>query len=359
MNKRFKACIDSGKVILIVPPNLVTKDDIDQSFRDVLKALLADGFKDIILDFSNCNYVDSHGLGALVSSYALYRREGGSLVLNRLTRKIRDLMVITKLITVFDLYEVDYSRSHYIEFSSDDLTPLKNRVALPEIGLLNLLFTINNGRIQLLPGKHEGIYRVILNENTDSELLLASPYIIANTTRSYLQAEIEEFESLINSPNIREQDVQKFLETHPKFLLGQEYQKLYPQVVMEREDDGALIPDFLLQPFNKQLCDIVDLKLPTSPLIVGGYNRRRFSSAISDAAAQLRTYRDYFDDPKRREIVRRRYGITAYRPKLAVIVSRSMEVDEIHYRQMQDGLTNVEVITYDDLIKRAKSRLLL
>jgi hypothetical protein len=170
---------------------------------------------------------------------------------------------------------------------------------------------------------------------SSGELIIAAPHVIANATRSYIRDEIEEFEGIINSPISSEHDIQRFLENHSKFLLGHEYQKLYSQVVLEREELGTLIPDFLLQPVNKEFCDIVDLKLPRAPLVVGKDNRKRFSAAIAEAAAQLRTYHDYFDDRGRRDAIKERYGVTAYRPKLAVVVGRAATVDAVLYEQIQ------------------------
>lgn len=104
---------------------------------------------------------------------------------------------------------------------------------------------------------------------------------------------------------------------------------------------------------------MLDLKLPSTQIVVGRRNRERFSAAIAEASAQLRQYRDYFEDPHRRDFVLKQYGITAYRPHLAVVVGRKVEIeDEILYKQIQDGTSSVEVITYEDLLTRAKKFLL-
>lgn len=354
----LKGCLDAGKVVLFLPRR-VTIGEEAVSLRSVVRSLVQNEFRDVIADFSGCIYMDSSGIGELISSFTFCSQAGGSFSLNKLDGPIRELLQITKLISVFRLYEVDYSAYPHVDINSGDLSPIKRAVSLAETDALNLILTLSNGRIQVLPGQHEGIYRLSLSDNPSSELIIAAPYVIANATRSYIRDEIEEFEGLINSPRSSEHDIQKFLENHQKFLLGHEYQKLYPQVVLEREEEGALIPDFLVQPINNEFCDIVDLKLPSVPLVVGKDNRKRFSSAISEAAAQLRTYRDYFDDRARREAVKKRYGITAYRPKLAVVIGRAADVDPTLYRQIQSDLQNIQVVTYDDLIEKAKNFMLL
>lgn len=354
----LKGCLDAGKVVLFLPPRITLGEEA-VTLRIMNRTLVDNGFKDIIADFSNCVYIDSSGLGELISCFTYCHKDGGSFSLNRVSQQPIEALSITKLLTIFNLYEVDYSNYIHVDVSSDDLSALKKAASSAGMDTFNLILTLTNGRIQILPGQQDGIFKLALSDNPDSELVIAAPYVIANVTRSYIRDEIEEFEELINSSGSTEHDIQRFLQSHPKFLLGHEYQKLYPQVVLEREEQGKLIPDFLVQPFNREFCDIVDLKLPGAPLIVGKDNRKRFSSSIAEAAAQLRTYRDYFDDRRRREAVKRRYGITAYRPRLAVIVGRTVDMNAVLYKQIQADLQNIEVITYDDLIQRAKNFLLL
>ena len=77
----------------------------DGQIRDRIKDLLADGQRKILLNLGDITYIDSAGLGALISSYTTTKREGGHLRLVNLTKRIQDLLAITKLITVFDTYE--------------------------------------------------------------------------------------------------------------------------------------------------------------------------------------------------------------------------------------------------------------
>jgi anti-sigma B factor antagonist len=86
----------SGKIVL---------GEGDLQIRDRIKDLLADGQRQILLNLGDVSYVDSAGLGALISSYTTVKREGGQLKLVNLTKRIKDLLAITKLITVFDTYE--------------------------------------------------------------------------------------------------------------------------------------------------------------------------------------------------------------------------------------------------------------
>jgi anti-sigma B factor antagonist len=71
--------------------------------RDIVKDLLGKGRKNILLNLRDINYIDSSGIGELVSAYTSVRNQGGELKLLRLTKKVHDLLQITKLYTVFDV----------------------------------------------------------------------------------------------------------------------------------------------------------------------------------------------------------------------------------------------------------------
>ncbi|HUR37376.1 MAG TPA: STAS domain-containing protein [Terriglobales bacterium] len=71
--------------------------------RDTIRELLGKGEKKILLNLGDVTYIDSSGIGELVSAYTAVRKEGGELKLLNLTKKVHDLLQITKLYTVFDV----------------------------------------------------------------------------------------------------------------------------------------------------------------------------------------------------------------------------------------------------------------
>jgi anti-sigma B factor antagonist len=73
--------------------------------REKVRQLLNDGKKKILLNLGDVSYVDSSGIGELVSSYTTTRNQGGQLKLLNLTKKIQDLLSITKLLTVFETFD--------------------------------------------------------------------------------------------------------------------------------------------------------------------------------------------------------------------------------------------------------------
>ena len=75
------------------------------AIREVVRDLLARGRKKIVLDLADVDYIDSAGLGALVSAFTSVRNDGGDLKLVYLTKKVQDLLQMTKLYTVFDIFD--------------------------------------------------------------------------------------------------------------------------------------------------------------------------------------------------------------------------------------------------------------
>ena len=74
-------------------------------FRDRIQELLKAGDKQFLLNLAHVNYIDSSGLGQMVASFTAVRNQDGHLKLLSLTRRIKDLMQITKLLTVFDVFD--------------------------------------------------------------------------------------------------------------------------------------------------------------------------------------------------------------------------------------------------------------
>jgi anti-sigma B factor antagonist len=77
----------------------------DQQLRDVISAALANGKTNILLDMSGVSTIDSSGIGELVGSYTTVTNRGGKLKLLHMPAKLNELLHVTQLITVFEVYE--------------------------------------------------------------------------------------------------------------------------------------------------------------------------------------------------------------------------------------------------------------
>jgi len=91
-------------VILDISGNLVLGEG-DTQLIGTTREALTEGKKNLLFNLGDVTYVDSAGLGALISCYSSTAREGGRLKLFNLTKRIQDLLAITKLLTVFEVYD--------------------------------------------------------------------------------------------------------------------------------------------------------------------------------------------------------------------------------------------------------------
>ena len=83
----------------------ITLGEGSVQLRDAIRDLIGKGQKSILLNLSEVNYIDSSGLGELVSAYTTARNQGAALKLLGLSKKVNDLLQLTKLYTVFDIYD--------------------------------------------------------------------------------------------------------------------------------------------------------------------------------------------------------------------------------------------------------------
>jgi anti-sigma B factor antagonist len=87
----------------------ITLGEGSVQLRDAVRDLITKGQKSILLNLGDVNYIDSSGLGELVSAYTTARNQGATLKLLKLTKKVHDLLQLTKLYTVFDIHDDEAS----------------------------------------------------------------------------------------------------------------------------------------------------------------------------------------------------------------------------------------------------------
>ena len=94
--------------ILDITGRIVLGEEI-HALRDAVRALVAEGKKKIILNLNGVDYIDSSGVGELVGSFTTVRNAGGELKLLSLTKKVQDVLYVTKLYTVFDIKDDEFT----------------------------------------------------------------------------------------------------------------------------------------------------------------------------------------------------------------------------------------------------------
>jgi len=95
---------ETNGVVIVDFSGRITLGEGSAMLRAIIRELLAKGQKRIVLNLAEVNYIDSSGIGELVSGYTTARNQGGQLKLLNLTRKVHDLLQITRLFTVFEVF---------------------------------------------------------------------------------------------------------------------------------------------------------------------------------------------------------------------------------------------------------------
>jgi anti-sigma B factor antagonist len=98
-----------GDVTVVDAAGRITLGEGSSALRDMLRDMVAKGQKKILLNLSEVSYIDSSGIGELVSGFTTVTNQGGSLKLLGLTKRVKDLLQITKLYTVFDVHDDEAS----------------------------------------------------------------------------------------------------------------------------------------------------------------------------------------------------------------------------------------------------------
>jgi anti-sigma B factor antagonist len=98
VNERYEA------VVIELKGNVMGGDDT-KDFNDLLHKLIDEGKKNIIVDLADVKFMNSSGLGMMIGGLTTMKKAGGNLKLARVTEKIESLLIITKLITIFESYD--------------------------------------------------------------------------------------------------------------------------------------------------------------------------------------------------------------------------------------------------------------
>jgi anti-sigma B factor antagonist len=96
-----------GDVVVLDLKGKITLGKGDELLKDKVNSLVNQGHKKILLNLAEVPYIDSAGLGEIVRTFTTVSRQGGSLKLLNLTKRITDLLAITKLLTVFETFEAE------------------------------------------------------------------------------------------------------------------------------------------------------------------------------------------------------------------------------------------------------------
>lgn len=206
------------------------------------------------------------------------------------------------------------------------------------------------------------------NQNFDSFLLdlstfagiaafdAQSTYPIPDDFKFQRLPKINRFIETIGAADVAEPQITSFL-ARPEFqfILSMWFSAsaIHSELLCEWQSQtkNAIQPDFFVVGPGGY-ADIVEFKLPElkGSVVVGRSNRETFSAEIASYISQTRVYREYFDDPRNREWVEKRYGFKVYKPKRYLVVGRRSHFDSDIWRSIAADYSDLNILTYDDLI---------
>jgi anti-sigma B factor antagonist len=94
-----------GRVTVVDAPDRITSGEAAASFREAIRAATRSGQKRVLVNLAETTYMDSSGIGELVSGFTTLANQGGVLKLLKVSKRIQDLLQITKLYSVFEVYD--------------------------------------------------------------------------------------------------------------------------------------------------------------------------------------------------------------------------------------------------------------
>lgn len=174
--------------------------------------------------------------------------------------------------------------------------------------------------------------------------------------------QLNRFIELVGNRETTEPQITKFLEDKEnQFILTMGFLglKIFPQILCEwqSEINDNIKPDFFIEKPNGY-SDIVEFKLPElkSKSIVGKVNRETFSAEINSYISQTRVYREYFEDPNNRNWIKDNYNITIRYPRRTLVIGRRWDFTNEEWKKIIEDYTDIDIITYDDLIDGVMSQ---
>lgn len=183
-----------------------------------------------------------------------------------------------------------------------------------------------------------------------------NPFPLPDDFRLDRLQRVNRFVELLGNRSLTELQITSALSNEKfRFILGMRFsaRSVHPEVLCEWQECArkAIKPDFfVVRPDG--FADIVEFKLPEigGGTVVGRDNREAFSAEVNSYIAQTRVYREYFDDPRNREHVQRKYGFQVYKPRRFLVLGRRWHFSSSDWRAIAADYHELTIMTYDDLV---------
>jgi anti-sigma B factor antagonist len=94
-----------GKVTVVAAPGRMTGGEAADGFREAIRTAAGNGQKKVLVNLAQTSYIDSSGIGELVSGFTTLANQGGVLKLLKVTKRVKDLLQLSKLYSIFEVYD--------------------------------------------------------------------------------------------------------------------------------------------------------------------------------------------------------------------------------------------------------------
>lgn len=282
----------------------------------------------------NANFIDDLGADSLdtVELVMAFEEDIGAAISNDAAEKMQ------KVGDVLDWIFAAYSKD---ELQNIDLTSNVIAFKVREDGKIEVGLKGTDGSWVFADGTKKlptGIYLTVFNRWGDV---------------------LKELEEIVNDGQAREADLQRFFESYPELLKGDEYDRVVPQAVISPDD--RLVnwrADFVLHPYDQvNFCKIVELKLPSEPLIKterSGHNN--FYYNLHGAIQQLRDYGAAFTSTGTRKKFKDVYGIDVFKPDLQLVIGRKWDVKHINIMLERQRRDTLGIVDWDSQIEKLRRK---
>jgi hypothetical protein len=216
------------------------------------------------------------------------------------------------------------------------------------------------GRISVIPAVEHGLFFATGSEPAafSGSGVTTIPASAIAPSRLITSNLIFDFEHLLNARNIKEREIQEFIEVHPQLLssLDERYCEIRPHVCLYDATGERLVPDFMARIQDSNLWDVIELKLPKDVLTVNCHTAQKASAAAARGISELLRHRDYFSVRDNRRRVLDRLGTAPYEPGLVLIIGRGYSASKFEWKSVRAGFPHVQIVSYDYVFEHARRR---
>ncbi|MBY3090183.1 DUF4263 domain-containing protein [Rhizobium laguerreae] len=209
-------------------------------------------------------------------------------------------------------------------------------------------FVAREGQVSVVPVTEHGLYMT----GTSGSMEAAT----ATSSLSVRPPGITDLEALVGSLATSEADLQAFFTENPHFLLGLDdcYCEVRPHVVLTSPAGTKLVPDFMVRLEDPGRVALIELKKPSANILAGNREGGVVGRVAAQAIKQLMEYTDAVSTRSARAELIKSIGAAPFDPCLVVLIGRGSPNQREVWRGMRAGLPDVQLVTYDFLLERAR-----